>query len=190
MKKTTKYDFEGFIRELRQDPEEGKVITEYEAHYGPIAVEDITRQKWYEDYLAFFQPVSFEVPEELGEAYDWELLQRLLAGSFSAIGDFEIKNGKVDLVVFVETNEQRISKSISSLWSFQVERLFEIWIKEQMNLQVLVASDQKERDAILPVRNKRLEAWNNSLISYSALKEISAIVGVGMNDMERLSTSF
>ena len=50
-------------------------------------------------------------------------------------------------------------KKVEELWSFQVLRLYEIYIEEQMNLQILMKEDEKEKAAIVGQRQARLQRW-------------------------------
>lgn len=51
-------------------------------------------------------------------------------------------------------------KTLSELWSFQMLRLYEIYIEEQMNLQILKKEDQEDGGAIEAERAMRLKKWN------------------------------
>lgn len=49
-------------------------------------------------------------------------------------------------------------KTLSELWSFQVLRLYEIYIEEQLNMHILRGEDQ-EQGAIDAEREMRLKKW-------------------------------
>jgi len=72
--------------------------------------------------------------------FDRGLLQQLVVGSFSS--DYEIKklegkDGERDLYIAVKSGDQSVVKTVSELRSFQILRLYEIYIEEQMNLHAL-----------------------------------------------------
>ncbi len=48
---------------------------------------------------------------------------------------------------------------MSELRGFQILRLYEIYVEEQMNLQILIAEDEKEKEAILAQREARQSRW-------------------------------
>ncbi|MEI8252342.1 MAG: hypothetical protein WCG25_00995 [bacterium] len=50
-------------------------------------------------------------------------------------------------------------KTVSELWSFQVLRLYEIYVEEQMNLHALKAEDENEKNAIDQERSMRINRW-------------------------------
>lgn len=49
-------------------------------------------------------------------------------------------------------------KTLSELWSFQVLRLYEIYIEEQLNMHILRGEDE-EQGAIDAERDMRLKKW-------------------------------
>lgn len=89
------------------------------------------------------------------------MLIQLVAASFSSDGVFDNQNGKdqPDFVISVQSGDQVVVKKVSELWGFQILRLFEIYIEEQMNLQILISEDEKEKEAILSQRDARLNRW-------------------------------
>lgn len=154
------FNFQAFIAELREKAEKKEIIEKYEKRFGPISG-DIKDQLWYKEYLINFSNQSFRVPEELKEEFDWKLLLQLVAGSFSSECLFEKDPTNPDagreLTISVKSGDQSVVKKVSELWSFQVLRLYEIYIEEQMNLHILIKEEEKEAEAILGQRHLRLE---------------------------------
>ena len=105
--------------------------------------------------------MPYLVPEEIKADFDREVLIQLVAASFSSDGVFDNQNGKdeADFVISVQSGDQVVVKKVSELRGFQILRLFEIYIEEQMNLQILIAEDEKEKEAILAQRDARLNRW-------------------------------
>lgn len=62
-----------------------------------------------------------------------------------------------DLVISVKSGDQSVVKKVSELWSFQIDKLYKIYIEEQMNLQVLMKEDEKEQTVIMGQRTARLQ---------------------------------
>jgi hypothetical protein len=48
-------------------------------------------------------------------------------------------------------------KKVSELRSFQIQRLYEIYVEEQLNLQILKHEDENEKNAIEQERIMRLK---------------------------------
>lgn len=132
------FDFNAFITELRSNPEKKEIIEKYENALWEISwwLKDQTR---FRDYLINFKPQAYAVPDELESDFDWDLLQQLVIGSFSS--DYELKkewdSEKPELYIAVKSWDQSIVKKVSELRSFQIQRLYEIYVEEQLNLEIL-----------------------------------------------------
>ncbi|MFA5747514.1 MAG: hypothetical protein WC872_00200 [Candidatus Absconditabacterales bacterium] len=154
------FDFQAFIEELREKPEKKQIVEKYEKLFGPISGE-IKDQVWYEEYLSKFETLEYLLPEELKSDFDWDLLQKLVIGSFSS--DYELKKeeGKEakELYIAVKSGDQSVVKTVSELRSFQILRLYEIYVEEQMNLHALKGEDENEKNAIEQEREMRLKRW-------------------------------
>lgn len=158
------FDFQKFVDELRKKEEKKEVVEKYEKLFGPITggVQD---QTWYKEYLINFSTIKFRVPDELKNEFNWDLLLKLVSASFSSECMFEKPadqdgdNVLSDLVISVKSGDQSVVKRVEELWSFQVIRLYEIYIEEQMNLQILMQEDEKEKAAIMGQREARLQRW-------------------------------
>lgn len=162
------FNFQTFIADLRENAEKKEVVEKYEKHYGPISWE-AKDQIWYTNYANKFKSVDYLVPEELKEDFDRAFLMELVASSFSSDGLIEAVEGKdlPDFVISVQSGDQVVVKKVSELRGFQILRLYEIYIEEQMNLQVLIAEDdgkpeaeQKEKQAIMAQRDARSNRRN------------------------------
>lgn len=172
------FDFQAFIQELREKPEKKQIVEKYEKLVGPIQW-DIFEQQWYKEYLAKFEWLDHLVPEELKKDFDWHLLEQLVVGSFSS--DYEIKkeeSGVRELFIAVKSGDQSVVKKVSELWSFQILRLYEIYIEEQINLHTLKYEDENEKNAIDQEREMRLKRWravldtiDNEALAQEAKKE-------------------
>ena len=152
------FDFQAFIEELREKAEKKQIVEKYETLFGPIEG-DIKDQIRYTEYLTKFEPLPYIVPEELQNDFDRNLLEQLVLGSFSS--DYELKKeeGKKEkeLYIAVKSGDQSVVKTVSELRSFQILRLYEIYIEEQMNLHALKAEDENEKNAIEAEREMRLK---------------------------------
>ncbi len=153
------FDFGSFIQELRENPEKKEIVEKYEKFFGPITgwIKD---QVWFTKYLVQFKATKFLLPNELEKDFDRDLLQQLVLGSFSS--DYELKSewGKdvdPELYIAVKSGDQSVVKKVSELRSFQVQRLYEIYIEEQLNLHILKEEDENEKNAIEQERVMRLK---------------------------------
>lgn len=155
------FNFQSFIDEMREKSDKKEIVKKYESLYGPIQW-DVEEQLWYKEYLTQFSFVPFITPDELGDDFNWELLQKLVVGSFSS--DYELKldaeTGENELYIAVKSGDQSVVKTVSELWSFQMLRLYEIYVEEQMNLQILRKEEEEEQGAIDAERGMRLKKWN------------------------------
>lgn len=155
------FDFPSFIQELREKEDKKEIVEKYENIFWEIKW-DIKDQIWYTDYLSRFPFQSYITPEDLEDDFDWDILQKLVTGSFSS--DYELKqqdkNSWWELYIAVKSWDQSIVKTVSELWSFQILRLYEIYIEEQMNLQILMSEEEEEKEALISEREVRLKKWN------------------------------
>ena len=171
------FDFPAFIDELREKEDKKEIVEKYEKLFGKIQW-DIKDQIWYTDYLSKFPSQSFLTPEDLEDDFDWDILEKLVIGSFSS--DYELKQEEKsdwwELYIAVKSWDQSIVKTVSELWSFQILRLYEIYIEEQMNLQILMNEDDEEweKEALISERQVRLKKWNAVIDTMNRWKEAEA----------------
>ena len=173
------FDFPAFIDELREKEDKKEVIEKYEKYFGKIQG-DIKDQIWYTEYLKEFSFQPYLTPEDLDDDFDWDILQKLVIGSFSS--DYELKQDDKEwgweLYIAVKSWDQSIVKTVSELWSFQILRLYEIYIEEQMNLQILMKEEnedwESEREALISERQMRLKKWTAILETMDREEEAEA----------------
>ena len=154
------FNFQTFVNELRENPEKKEVIEKYEKFFWPITW-DLKDQGFYKEYVSTFSTVDYLKPEELENDFDWVVLMEMVASSFSSDGLLEVVEWKElpEFVISVQSWDQVVVKKVSELRWFQILRLYEIYTEEQMNLQVLIAEDEKEKAAIEAQRTARFNRW-------------------------------
>lgn len=165
------FDFQAFIEKLRQDETKRFIVEEYEKKVlkGEKIKGDIKDQKWYKEYLSKFNRVpNFKKPESLEDEFDWELLFQLIAGSFSSDYWLEYPDisrlSEPELVVKVGQGNETTEKIISELWSFQILRLFEIYISEQISIEIIYAEeDATEIKDINKEKNRNFRKYSKIL---------------------------
>ena len=170
------FDFPAFVEELKEKEDKKEIVEKYEKLFWKIQW-DIKDQIRYTDYLSQFSTQSYLTPEDLEDDFDRDILQKLVIGSFSS--DYELKqedNWWWDLYISVKSWDQSIVKTVSELWSFQILRLYEIYIEEQMNLQILMNEDGEEweKEALISERQVRLKKWNAVLDTLNRSQEADA----------------
>lgn len=150
------FDLQAYIADLKENPEKKEVAEKFVKFFWEVEG-DITAQNRYTEYVAWFEAIDYKVPEELKEDFDRKILMQLVASSFSSDGLLEsTEDGALDFVISVQNGDQVVVKKVSELRWFQILRLFEIYVEEQMNLQILIAEDEKEKEAILAQRDARI----------------------------------
>ncbi len=154
------FDFQEFIADLRNNEEKKEIIEKYEKIYWEVKwkLED---QAWYTEYLTNFTEFEYLVPDSLKDDFDWQLLLKLVLGSFSSDYELKAEQGKKEkeLYIAVKSGDQSVVKKVSELWSYQVQRLYEIYVEEQMNLHILKDESENEKMAIEKERELRNKRW-------------------------------
>ena len=161
MKKNNHYlfQFDSFVKEALESEKYHDSIVNYGKAYESLedkALEDTT---FYKDYLSKFDISGFKIkpPGDLEDDFDYELLTRLIISSFSSnyvlsLDETWKDNPNVsaepltNVSVFVKTDSGSQNKDLQELWSFQVLRLFEIYLIEQIDLAVLYAEELEDED--------------------------------------------
>ncbi|MDR2411005.1 MAG: type IV secretion system DNA-binding domain-containing protein, partial [Bacteroidales bacterium] len=168
------FDFSAYIKEMRENKEKCNIISEYETKVGPIS-DNIAGEEWYKNYVSKFVPLkqgSLNIPEELQDNFNWDLLIQLIASSFSStyLLDEITDTNKVDCFIQIQSGDQIVAKRIKELWSFQILKLFEIYIEEMINIHILSKHDK----TVLEERLKKLQNWEYEVSNlYSRMKESS-----------------
>ena len=167
MTKEFLFSFKEFVDELRDKSEKNEIIENYEAIYGPLP-SDFKETDIYKQYVSkFIVPKQFKliVPSEIEHDFDWVLLEQLTAASFSSeywLEPSDDPSSTYNLYISVSSGGKKIVKKIEDLWSFQILRLFEIYIDEQIKLFTLMADkdeDESEHEAVSAEQQARLKKY-------------------------------
>lgn len=154
-------DFKVFIENLKENPEKREIIEKYEKLVENLP-DDFRQTIIWKDYLSKFDTewIELVMPEFIDEEFDLDLLFRLIIWSFSSTYVLEkAENWKYELIINVSVGDKSIAKKFSELWGFQIARMYEIYIEEQMNLEILKHEDEKEAEVIESQRLANLERW-------------------------------
>lgn len=166
------FDFQAIINDIREG------LGEHEEKALKPVLDDITETNELEDLSLYKEYLSvFDVEHDLGDLKlhypkefedcedDFMVLFRLVAGSFSSNYSLEYdeETEAVDLIITVESGDNHITKKLHELWSFQIVRLFEIYIKEQLNLEGLRDGSDSEMNAIEEERKMKLLVYQKKM---------------------------
>ena len=156
------FDFKYFIDSLRENPEKKDIVEKYEKMVEnlPDSFEDTII---YKEYLSKFDVdwVELKLPEFIDDDFNWDLLLRLVIGSFSStyVLEYDADLQKYELVINVSSGDKHVAKKLSELWGFQIARMYEIYVEEQMNLEILAHEDDKEKEIVDAQRLSNLDKW-------------------------------
>ena len=176
------FNFQQFIADTRMKEDKSVIIANYEKFYGSLEGLDIKQTAFYKYYLCKFliteELVSLiKVPEELRDEFDWELLVRLVAASFSSqLELISNEDCSIDMKITVRSGENTVVKKLFELWSFQIARLYEIYIDEALSLFNLIKEEVKDAEAIHGQQFFRVERFN--LMAEDVLVKIKQVRSV------------
>ena len=96
---------------------------------------------------------------------DFMPLLRLVAASFSSTYELEYddETNSVNLIITSKSHGESRTKALDELWSFQIHRLFEIYLEEQLNLEALRLYSEAEKEAIEKERKMKLLVFQKKI---------------------------
>lgn len=152
------FDFLKYVDELREKEDKKAIVEKYETLHGTIEwwLKD---QIWFREYVSKFSAVEYQVPNLWKDDFDWDLLNQLVSASFSSEVLLDMKGEEVwlpEMTISVENEGNVISKMVNELYPFQIDRLYQIYVEEQMNLQNHLTESIKENE-------KGAEEWDKSI---------------------------
>ena len=147
-------------------------------------VEDLP---FYKDYLSrfdvekAFDGINLAAEEKIQLSRDeLYLLFRLIFASFSSTYEilYDKPTNSVDVSISVKTSEQMITKNVAELWTFQIDRMFEIYMNElfELNISELDAEEQEhfetEQKVRLMIFEKKVRKMNQQIRDLQEADEI------------------
>lgn len=176
------FNFQNIIAELKEKHDgEEKFEKFIEGFDENSVIEDMS---FYKDYLSKFDVErAFDgfnltaVENDLLSKDDMFLLSRLILASFSSSYDilFDKQSNSIDFSVSVTSGEQSITKKISEIWSFQIMRLFDIYVNEQIELSI-EDYDLEELEDLKEQRKIRLIVFEKKVRQIHDLQETGKIL--------------
>ena len=132
------------IEDLYKEEDLKETLSQYDFHFGTLKGKDFKESEIYKRYLSQFDDI-----------FDWDLLYRFIFASASMEYYFKINKSQdslpqIDLhMVVVKGSEdrQRIDKILAELWSFQIIRLYYIFLTEQIELFVISLVEEDDEDS-------------------------------------------
>lgn len=174
------FDYSAYFKRLKEHPikpEERETALKYEKLYGSQEGLTLRDQPFYKDYLSLFKiPFQVSIPVDVQEDFDWDMLIRLILGSFSSRYSLELEDEwrqnpgvipMIQLLITANSGEKDICKSLDELYSFQVIRLFEIYVNEQLDLAIL---KEEEEEGLIFHREEKLKLYKKK--SFMIFREV------------------
>jgi len=167
------FTFADFVQNSLRDEKTREDILKYGQHYGSLEEAALEDTEFYKNYLSQFDLSGIKImyPEDGFVEYDFDLLALLVIASFSCDYEFQLDEEwksapqgepMVDLVIFVEAEEGSTQKNLKDLWSYQIHRLFSIYLNEQVRLSSMIAEDMdNDAEDVTTTRQEYLEIFDN-----------------------------
>ena len=147
-------------------------------------VEDLP---FYKDYLArfdvekAFDGINLAAEDKIQLSRDeLYLLFRLIFASFSSTYEilYDKPTNSVDVSISVKYSEEMITKKVAGLWTFQIDRMFEIYMNElfELNIYEYDAEEQEDFETEQKVRlmifEKKVRKMNQQIRDLQEADEI------------------
>lgn len=178
------FDYSYFLEEMKihpNKPRDKETVMKYEKLFGSQKGLTLQDQPFYKEYLSLFKiPFKVSIPKNSLEDYDWDLICRLIFGSFSSRYSLDLKeewkeSPKVDpmvqLSIIAKSGDREITQIFDKLWDFQILRLFEIYVLEQLDLAILEKEDEKKKKGVEYAKVEKLKIYSRKkLLVYKEAK--------------------
>ena len=168
------FNYQIVINAIRDEVKNGKKL-ECELFLDDIAEDaEFEDLPLYKEYLFLFH-VEHDL-EELGLGvhfrpgltdFDADCLPllRLIAASFSSTYELEYddETNSVNLIITSVSQGKSVTKKLHDLWHFQISRLFEIYIEEQLNLEAVRLNSETEKEEVEKERKMKLLVFHKKI---------------------------
>jgi len=176
-----KFDFLQTIEKIRNTASKRRAVQEYEKILKPIS-EDVTSLDFYQNYVSKLKTITFEFPDSVTlDAFSAELFLQLAAASFSSKCELKLSED-LKMFLYISTSSDRSStkRSFVKLSEEKIQALFEIYIHEQLELELIAHTDFEEKLKILEKQDIIIENWNNYILRMQANKMVEAFCADNM----------
>ena len=141
-----KFNFDTFVRYALKSNDKKDVIVNYGNAYESLEDTLLEDTSFYKDYLSKFDTSNLNliVPEGLEDCFDYDLFVRLVAASLSSEYTLSLDESwkenpnmssdspLTNISIYVVIDKCRIHKDLKELCSFQIYRMYEIYLMEQI----------------------------------------------------------
>lgn len=184
------FDYSDFIEEMKRHPNKPKdkqTVLKYEELFGSQKGLTLQDQPFYKEYLSLFKiPFKVSVPEDILDDYDWNLLFRLIFGSLSSKYFLDLKKEwkkdpevepMVKLSIIAKSKDKEITQVFDKLWSFQILRLFEIYVLEQLDLAILEKENEDKKEGVEYEKVEKLKIYSKKKLQvYREVKSYQTLM--------------
>jgi len=180
------YNYHHHISTLRKCEKKSGIIRNYEINVGPIGIKPLINnidfttgleilgsgEEFYNLFIRRFPRYSnYLVQENLD--FDWALFLQLVGSSLSSEHRLLYnKNGSPTLQISVSRNSKNVYKKVEDLYGFQIYKLFELYVEENIMLYTRYSMDEFEMTTILSAKSHQLKLYKESLISAMRMEYI------------------
>ena len=171
-----KHDGEEKFEKLMADIDENSTVEDMPFYKNYLSKFDIER---------VFDGFNFAVvEEELLSDDDLFLLFRLIFASLSSSYEilYDKQSNSINISITVRSGEQFITKKLTELWSFQIMRLFEIYVNEQIEYNIIDSDSdeiedlEEQRKLKLMVFEKKVRQLNDLQKTDDTLSELDELL--------------
>lgn len=162
------FDYEAFLVLLEDSKDSSK--SEIGKKWLQISLASRIEEEPFYEYLESFDPIDYKVPLSCADDFDWDLLLRLVAGSFSS--DFELEPSEArydlpELVIVVPTDDGSSQSYKVSEHSIEaINSLFEIYALEQIEMVILQVEEESAKSFIDDMKETQLSKYKDKIDNY------------------------
>lgn len=164
---TKVFTYTSFANAHEKNPRYKQTIEKYEKEFNIDRNTDVKEHLFYQDYLSQFNAdIEFVTPPYIDmDKQDWELLARLIFGSFASSYALTLdedwkKNPtekvQVHVQIGVSKDKVQVLRSFYELHPLQIQKIFHIYLNEQIELLIISEDSRQEYNAALE-RNEGTE---------------------------------
>ena len=170
------FNYQEFLQSLKENEDPSK--KELYAKWAKFPTAERPEDEPFFAHISQFETsdLRYQVPDDLLNSFDWPFLFQLVATSLSSRYELQLSESDMEdqnkeeqlpeLVIHVESKGQKVSKKVSELLWFQVDRLYGIYLEEIMNLHLLSLENEMEKQGIEYELDIRLEAFKHVKSDY------------------------
>lgn len=174
------FDYEELINLLRSDEQYSELIKNYDEYCGSDDFSDVSDSPFYRDYLSGFDiNLKYYAQDYFEDTFNWDLLFRLIFGSFSCSYRLDISNHwknnidedlQAEIMIVINGDSER-ETCLSDLDDNQILTMFQILIIEQIGLYVEMQKDDIDFSKTIVIEAQRKIRIKRYQIKENILKE-------------------